>query len=95
MRRTGGAARHDIPLGDAALPRSHYPIRAQLFALVAGVVLPLAGMLAYTIFADARHAIAQAKSAARALAAVTAADAARVLNSNQDALRLSPSCSFR
>ncbi len=68
--------------------RFRYPIRIQLFALVAAVVLPLAGMLAYTIFADAQHAIGQAKSAARALAAITASDAARVVASNQDALRL-------
>ncbi len=63
-------------------------IRTQLFTIVAAIVVPLAGVLIYSIYADARHAITDARSAARTLAVVTASDTARTLKANREALQV-------
>ena len=56
--------------------------------MVGAIVVPLTGMLIYSIYADARHAITDARAAARTLAAVTASDTARTLKTNREALQV-------
>ncbi|MBI4294246.1 MAG: PAS domain S-box protein [Betaproteobacteria bacterium] len=63
-------------------------IRTLLFTLVAALVVPLAGIAIYSIYANVRKADVEAKSVARTLAAVTAYDTARTLKTNREALRV-------
>ncbi len=70
------------------MSRRSLSIRTQLFTIVAAIVVPLAGMLIYSIYADALHAITDARSAAHTLAAVTASDTARTLKANREALEV-------
>ncbi|MFA6921336.1 MAG: EAL domain-containing protein [Gallionella sp.] len=64
----------------------HFTIRAQLFLLVMAIALPMIAIFVYTIYEDAQHNIAQAKSTARTLAMVASSDVDRVLKSNRDFL---------
>jgi len=69
-------------------PRAaRYSIRAQLLALMAVVVLPLAAMLAYAVYADARNEIRQARYQVRTLAELVASDVSHTLESSRDILR--------
>ena len=65
---------------------SRFTIRAQLFALVMAIVLPMIAIFVYTILEDAQHNIVQAKSTARILAMAASSDIDRVLKSNRDLL---------
>jgi diguanylate cyclase (GGDEF)-like protein len=66
--------------------KATFTIRTQLFALVAAIALPMVGILVYTIYDNAQQRVAEAKSTAHMLAAVTASDVNRVLASNRDFL---------
>ncbi len=61
-------------------------IRAQLFALVAAIAVPMIGILAYTIYDAAQQRVVEARLTAHMLAAATASDVNRVLASNRDFL---------
>jgi len=76
------------PVAEPESSRRSLSIRTQLFMMVAAIVVPLAGMLVYSIYVDARHAITDARAAARTLAAITASDTARTLKSNREALQV-------
>ncbi len=61
-------------------------IRKQLLLLVLAVLLPMVAAIAYTIYNNAQQRVAQARSAARVLAVVVAADVSRVVATNRDLL---------
>ncbi|WP_190272122.1 histidine kinase [Sideroxydans lithotrophicus] len=67
--------------------KSPYTIRAQLMALVAAVALPMVGILAYTIYDNAKQQIVEAQTIARTLVVASASDVDHVLITNRDLLR--------
>src|SRR5512135_846038 len=66
--------------------KSRFTIRVQLLALVTAIALPMIGILAYTIYDNARQRIVEAKSIARTLVVATSSDVDRVLIANRDLL---------
>ena len=61
-------------------------IQAQLQVLVTAIALPLVGILAFTIYDNARHEVVEAQSNAYMFAVTAAADVDHVLKSNRDVL---------
>jgi diguanylate cyclase (GGDEF)-like protein/PAS domain S-box-containing protein len=66
--------------------KSRFTIRAQLLILVTAIVLPMIGILAYTIYENAQQRIVEAQSIAHTLVVATSSDVDRVLISNRDFL---------
>ncbi|MBI5918209.1 MAG: EAL domain-containing protein [Nitrosomonadales bacterium] len=66
--------------------RRRFTIRAQLLGLVAAVALPMVGILAYTIYDDARQRIGEVRFTAHMLAVTASSDIDRVLLANRDFL---------
>ena len=66
--------------------KSRLTIRAQLLALVTAIALPMAGIIAYTIYDNAQQRIVEAQSIARTLVVATSSDVDRVLIANRDLL---------
>ncbi len=63
-------------------------LRAHLFALVLASLLPGAILLAYSIYADTQHSVAEAKSSLRTLASVAASATNRFLTTNRESMEL-------
>jgi diguanylate cyclase (GGDEF)-like protein/PAS domain S-box-containing protein len=61
------------------MPNS-WPIRKHLFALVLAIILPMAGLLLYSLQASIRSSLAEASSAMQTLAQMAAADTQRFVN---------------
>lgn len=68
------------------LRQSGWPIRVQLALLVMALAIPLAGLLAYTIYADFQTDLRQAGESALSLAQITAADTSSYLQNRQGVL---------
>ncbi|MEK7738285.1 MAG: PAS domain S-box protein, partial [Pseudomonadota bacterium] len=66
---------------------ARYSIRTQLLALMVVAVLPLAALLVYGIYADARNEIRQAQYQVRTLAELVASDVNHTLESSRDIMR--------
>ncbi len=63
-------------------------LRAHLVALVLATLVPAAILLAYTIYAGNRHAVAEAKSSLHTLVRITAANTNQFLAANRESLQL-------
>jgi diguanylate cyclase (GGDEF)-like protein/PAS domain S-box-containing protein len=59
---------------------NNWPIRRHLFALVLAIVLPMLGLLAYSLQAEVRGNLREASNATETVAQIAAADAQRFIN---------------
>ncbi|MBC7857500.1 MAG: hypothetical protein H7Z39_01735, partial [Burkholderiaceae bacterium] len=59
---------------------NNWPIRRHLFALVLAIVLPMLGLLAYSLQADVRSSLREASNGTETVAQIAAADAQRFIN---------------
>ena len=68
--------------------RQPLSLQAHLLILVAAIALPLAAVVAYSVYGDTRHAIEGTSSTVRTLATVIAANTERTLGNNRERLEL-------
>lgn len=70
------------PHSAQARSRRRWSLRAQLYLLIASVIVPLAALMGYVIYAQAKERTEEAAAAAYRIAEITAADVERVVRNS-------------